>query len=118
MLVESGCDQLAGASVCPTVIGANKAASVSRIAAAELRAAMPTAIQKRVNLPVFIARDNDLRAAKRADNKITRIWDLGFVTEKYPGSVENSIHLKTEDVVRNKNLATYGTGVFVNPRYL
>ncbi|MEI9915943.1 MAG: hypothetical protein WDN29_09110 [Methylovirgula sp.] len=71
-----------------------------------------------MNLPVFIARDKDLRAAKRADNKVARIWDLGFVTEKYPGPVENSIHLKTEDVVRNKNLATYGAGVFVNPRCL
>ncbi len=115
VLVESRGHQPAGPLVGPAVIRADEVARISGIGPADLRAAMPAAVEEGADRHLPVAADEDRHMPHFSRNEVARLRDLGLVRQEDPGAVENPLHLQPAHVIADEDVPAHQTALNVDP---
>ena len=82
-------DELAVVGVGPAVVGADEGGSIPHIGPADTIAAVPTDVQKSVDLAGTVAYDQDRICAHVGAQEVPRVGDLALVAQEKPAAGEN-----------------------------
>lgn len=102
-------NQLAVNAVRPTVIRTGKSAGIAAVGVADTHGAVSALIEKGFDAAVFLSHDHHRILAHVGIEKVTRLRDLTFVSEKQPAASEDAFQFQLVNVRVGINPWGYAT---------
>ncbi len=98
----------------PAMVGAGKDGGIALIVPTDFHAAVPTGVQKSMDDPLAVTRQDDGLLTHGGHEVITRFGDLTLVADKEPGMGEDLLLLVLIDVLIDKDLTADAAAVQVD----